>query len=102
MNEQQIPIDSASNIYVSNSYPWVESLLHNPGQSSTTKYFSLIILGLVLLSVFIVMRKIVIPLIKRRTIKEAFERVILIVEAITALIFAMVSIFYLILPFPQS
>lgn len=100
MNEQEIPIDSVSKIYVSNSYPWVESLLHNPGQTSTTKYLSLLMVGLVLLAVFIVMRKIVIPLIKRRTIKEAFERIIPIVEAITALIFAMVSIFYLILPYP--
>lgn len=100
MNEQVLPIDSTTNIYLTKAYPWVDSLLYNPGKVSTLTYINLLFLGALLFAIFFLMRKMVIPLIKRRSIKSAFERALPVVEAITAVIFSIISIFYLVLPYP--
>lgn len=99
MNDQVL-IDSTTVLNFPAAYPWVESLLYNPEKASTLTYLNLLILGVVLFSIFFLLRKMVIPLIKRRSIKDVFGQVLPVVEAVTAIIFSIVSIFYLVIPYP--
>jgi len=100
MNDQIIQIDSTTTLNFPEAYPWVESLLYNPEKVSTLTYINLLILGLVLISIFFVVRKFVIPLIKRRKVRDSFRLIIPIVEAVIAIIFGIISIFYLVIPYP--
>lgn len=99
MNDQVL-IDSTTVLNFPAAYPWVESLLYNAEKASTFTYIQLLLLGFLLFSIFFLLRKIVIPLIKRRSIKDAFEQILPVIEAVTAIIFSIVSIFYLVIPYP--
>lgn len=100
MNDQQVISDTTRILAYSEPYPWVDTLLYNGEKASNLPLIGLLSTGAFLFFLFFVIRKVVVPLIKRRSLKEPLQRIIPIAEAISTIIFFIITVFYLVIPFP--